>query len=81
MAIDQCHEEVNELIKGHGGEVGMTEIPQALERWMDAGPEISLVVPEFEKGFQAANDREKIHKQHEQYPGVQNKGTRYGVCI
>jgi len=73
LAIDQCHEQVNELIKGDGGAVGLTENPQAFERWMVAVPEISRVVLEFKKSFQASNDREKSHKHHEQYPGVQNK--------
>jgi len=54
----------------------LTKNPQALEMWMVAGPETSRVVfefEEFEKRFQAANDREKSHKHHEQYFGVQNK--------
>ena len=37
------------------------------------GPEISRVILEFEKSFQAANYREKSHKHHEQYPSVKNK--------
>lgn len=64
MVLDQCHEQVDELIKGDDGAVGLTENPQALERWMVAGPEISHVVLEFEKRFLAANE-EKPHRHHE----------------
>ena len=44
------------------------ENPQVL-----AGREISCVILEFEKSFQAAYDRERSHKYHEQYPSVQNE--------
>ena len=39
---------------------------------MIAGPDISRIVFEFEKTFQAANDREKSHKHYKHYPAVQN---------
>ena len=29
IAIDQCHEQMNKLVKGEGGAVGLTEDPQA----------------------------------------------------
>ena len=48
MSIDQCHEQLNDLIKGDGGAVGLTENPQALERWMIIGPELSRHIQEFE---------------------------------
>jgi hypothetical protein len=70
MALDQCHEQVNELIKGDGGAIGLTENPQALERWMVAGPEISRVVREFEDSFKTANDL-KSSTHHEQHHGIQ----------
>ena len=44
MAIDQCHEQLNDLIKGDGGAIGLTENPQALERWMTAGPEFCRAI-------------------------------------
>ena len=70
MAIDRCHEQQNDLIKGEGGAVGLTECPQALERWMVAGPEISRLINEFEEDLQ--NSRSKIStKHHEQTPSIQ----------
>ena len=39
MPIDQAHEQNNELVKGSGGAVGLTENPSAFRKWMVAGPE------------------------------------------
>ena len=36
VAIDQCHEQANALIRSDGGAVVMTLSPQASERWMVA---------------------------------------------
>ena len=44
---------LNTLVKGEGGAVGLTEDPQALERWLVAGPEISQLILEFEYSFQS----------------------------
>ena len=72
IAIDQCHERMNKLIKGEGGAVGLTEDPQVLERWMIAGPEISRLIQEFETSFQISkSDISNLH--HEQNLNTQNK--------
>lgn len=39
MPIDQAHEQNNELVKGSGGAVGLTENPSAFRKWIVAGPE------------------------------------------
>lgn len=70
ISVDQAHEQVNEQIKGDGGAVGLTENPQALHRWMVAGPEIARVVAEFEDGMKDTSS-ESSHKHHEQTPSVQ----------
>ena len=36
IPLDQAHEQNNELIKGDGGVIGITETPGALLRWMVA---------------------------------------------
>ena len=46
--IDQAHEQVNAVIKADGGAIGVTEDPSALGRWMIAGPEVSLLVAQYE---------------------------------
>lgn len=39
MAHDQIHEQLNAIVKGDGGVIGITENESALRRWMIAGPE------------------------------------------
>ncbi|KAG0723721.1 hypothetical protein GWK47_042072 [Chionoecetes opilio] len=47
IPIDQAHEQNNELVKGEGGAVGLTENPVAFRRWMVAGPEQARLLAEF----------------------------------
>ena len=49
IPLDQAHAQNNELIKGEGGGIGITENPNALLRWMVAGPELARMVAEFER--------------------------------
>ena len=53
-AIDQSHEQNNPLVKGDGGDVGLTENPTALHHWMVPSPEMAGLVGEcdglIEKG-------------------------------
>ena len=72
MSIDQCHEQMNKLVKGEGGAIGLTEDPQALERWMVAGPEISRLILEFENSYQNL-ESQSSKKHHEQNPTTQKK--------
>ncbi len=69
IALDQNHEQENEVIKGEGGAVGLTENPAALRRWMIAGPEIARIVKEFEATFLVQESSDVRH--HEQVPSVQ----------
>ena len=49
MALDQCHEQNNAMVKGCGGAIGLTSNLGALRRWMIAGPEIARITAEFEE--------------------------------
>ena len=49
IGLDQAHEHLNARVKGTGGAVGLTENPEALQRWMIAGPEVARVIDEFEQ--------------------------------
>ena len=69
IALDHNHEQENEIIKGDGGAVGLTENPTALKRLMVDGPEIARVVKEFESTFAVTKPCDKRH--HEQIPSVQ----------
>ena len=46
MALDQAHKA---NVKSDGWAVGLTDNPNALQRWMVAGPEISRMVAELKK--------------------------------
>ena len=74
IALDHNHEQENEIIKGDGGAVGLTENPTALKRWMVAGPEIARVVKEIESTFEVTKPLDKRH--HEQMPSVQKAFSR-----
>ena len=68
--MDQAHEQNNELIKGDGGAIGITENPSALLRWMVSGPELVTLGREFD------NSDEDKHAQlphHEQSRANQTK--------
>lgn len=65
MSIDQAHEQLNALIKGDGGAIGLTENEGALCRWTVAGPEIVRMLSEFEGDlFDTAKDI-RHHEQSE----------------
>ena len=66
MALDQNHEQMNKIIKGDGGAVGLTENQSALLRWMTAGPEIARLINEFETDSLNLNN-----KHNEQTPANQ----------
>ena len=71
MSIDQAHEQNNDMVKGSGGAVGLTESPSAFTRWMVAGPELSRTLTEFESTFKT-NRGESAIRHHEQVPAVQS---------
>ena len=70
MSLDQNHEQENEMIKGDGGAVGLTESPMALRRWMVSGLEIARLVKESEATFDVRHSTADT-RHHEQVPSVQ----------
>lgn len=66
IPIDQAHEQNNELVKGSGGAVGLTENPSAFRRWMVAGPEQARILTEFESQFLESEEHSNQlqHKQN-----------------
>ena len=69
MAIDQCHEQNNAVVKESGGAVGLMMNPGALRRWTVAGPEVVRMVNEFEA--LQSHDQTTEHRHHEQHLRVQ----------
>ena len=48
IAADHAHEQLNALIKGEGGVIGLTEKDAAQCRWAVAAPEVVRMLQEFE---------------------------------
>ena len=73
MALDQCHEQNNAMVKGSGGAIGLTGNQGALRRWMVAGPEIARITTEFEEQciHQQDDTGNTGHHHHDQQPAVQ----------
>jgi hypothetical protein len=63
IPIDQAHEQNNELEKGSGGAVGLTENPSAFKKWMIAWPEQAILLKEFEQEYSFEEDDK--HQHHE----------------
>ena len=70
IALDHAHEQVNAVVKGEGGAVGLTDSPDALLRWMVSVPEVSRMVEEFESSVKTIKND---NKHHEQTPAAQSK--------
>ena len=72
MPIDQAHEQNNELVKGSGGAVGLTQNPEAFRRWMVAGPEQARILQQFEENLFPEGETSD-HQQHEQGAASQER--------
>jgi len=80
ISLDQEYEQINALVKGEDGAVGLTENPGALRRWMAAEPEIARLVAEFEENFDENGtilDVTPLDRHHEQTKSVQKKFVHY----
>ena len=66
----QIDEQLNAVVKGDGGIIGISENEDSLKRWITAGPEISDMLIAFKTKF----ERKKgvSNKHHEQIPSTQH---------
>ncbi|CAB4002221.1 Hypothetical predicted protein [Paramuricea clavata] len=72
IAVDQAHKQNNTLVKGDGGDIGLTENPGALRLWMISGPEIARMITEFEDDTAFITDEKTDQaKHHEERHRVQ----------
>lgn len=69
IPIDQAHEQNNDLVKGSGGVVGLTESPSAFKKWMIAGPEQARLLKEFEREYISEEGNKQQH--HEEGMSIQ----------
>ena len=51
MAHDQLHEQINDMVKGDGGVIGITDNEAAMRCWMVSGPEVSWMLSEYEAKY------------------------------
>lgn len=65
MGMDQAHEQMNEVVKGEGGAVGLTENAAALHRWMVVGPEMARAVESFNLNCNGSSKNDD-HSHHDQ---------------
>ena len=49
MGIDQCHQQLNRLVKGDAGATGLMEDEDILREWMVCGTEVARIVLQFEE--------------------------------
>ena len=72
IALDQAHEQINLIIKGVGGAVGLLskDMDSALTRWKVAGPEVGRLLEEYEGLFNITSNENK-GKHHEDYTEFQ----------
>ena len=65
LPIDQAHEKNNAVIKGEAVAIGLTQDESAFRRWMVAGPEVSLLVSNYDtvSGKKDVCARRKHHEE------------------
>ena len=56
-------------MKGDGGAVGLTQNPEALQRWMVSGPEMTSLIEEFQASMEKTAKESDLH--HEQTRSTQ----------
>ena len=49
IPFDQAHKQENKIVKGSGGAVGLTENTVAFRRWMLSGPDMAMLLKQFEE--------------------------------
>ena len=67
IALDHAHEKNYATIKSDGGgAIGLTQNPEALQRWMVAGPELVRITAEFEVSMERLHQRSSNTNHHDQ---------------
>ena len=81
MGIDQCHEQLNKLVKGEGGATGLTEDEDRLRKWIVCGPEVARIVMEFEENSVLKQTRKTEYRHHEETVAFQKRFKTHGDCL
>ena len=75
--LDHAHEQVNAVVEGEGGAVGLTENPAALSRGIFAGPELARMNEEFKEVTSASESQ----NHHENKPAIQSAFDKDAVSL
>eukprot|EP00918_Siedleckia_nematoides_P001651 GHVU01003885.1.p1 GENE.GHVU01003885.1~~GHVU01003885.1.p1 ORF type:complete len:227 (+),score=31.22 GHVU01003885.1:512-1192(+) len=82
IAIDQAHEQNNAAVKREGGAIRLTQNPDALRRWMVAGPELVRITTEFEASSEGRSNKTASEtRQHEQTKSSQMKFAEHITAL
>ena len=71
MFSSLANERLNEIVKGDGGIVSITESESSLNRWKVGGPELARLLNEYNEKYSA--DAKSQETPHDQIPSVQKK--------
>ena len=63
IALDQAHEQMNKVVKGDGGAIGLFDNDHSLKRWLLSGPEMARLITEFEEIWSVEEDSMLHHEQ------------------
>ena len=74
LPLDQNHEQENAIVKGDGGNIGLTENPPALQKWAVIGPEKSTLLVMSEETFMEVVQPD--YKHHEEGAASQTELCR-----
>ncbi len=80
ISLDHAHEQNNEMVKGDGGAIGLTENSSALHRWMVGGPQMAKLVQVFEDGREDKSTCTKT-THHEQTEASQNRFREHTYAL
>ena len=58
IAVDQGHEQLNKMLKGTGGEIGLTHDPESHIKWSLYGPILNHLITEFEDDSGNTNEHD-----------------------
>ena len=67
IGLVHAHEQMNALVKGDGGAIGLTEDPGALRHWMVAGQQLAMMIEKYQNSIENSQ-KVKHHSAHGPLP-------------
>ena len=66
IAVDQGHEQLNKMLKGTGGVIGLTHDPESHIKWSLYGPILNRIITEFEDDSGKTNEHDSDVFHHDE---------------